>query len=423
MVGLIQAIIIPCLLLMCSGLLIAKLRARRDEELVDDYQPTVAVVTPVYNEGAGIRRTIRSVLAQDYPSDKLELIVVDDRSTDDTYEHAVDEARGRARVRVLRNEINQGKRSSINRAVQESLSEIIVSVDSDVELEPDAVRQLIRRFARPRIAAVGGRVDIRNRQANWLTRMQAAKYFYGYHVLKGLERSFRSVMCLSGCLTAYRRSVLLELSPILENRNILGVPIKYGEDRFLTRQIVKAGYETTMTMDARCRTDAPATLSSYFAQQLRWRRSNIVDYFGGISHVWHMHPVVAVHYYSLFLLFLAYPVLMVLALANQSFGPFMLVHLCLFAVLGVTYRFKTRWLPSSQRVSAASLLPMAVIMPVSYAILTPLALLTLDSRKWETRGHEVPDEPTAFEASVRHAPMPVSVSVLHPSEPPRSGIG
>ena len=68
-------------------------------------------------------------------------------------------------------------------------------------------------------------------------------------------------MCLSGCLTAYRRHVLIELEPILENRNILGVPIKYGEDRFLTHQIVKAGYRTRMTMDAICFTKAPTTLT------------------------------------------------------------------------------------------------------------------------------------------------------------------
>jgi cellulose synthase/poly-beta-1,6-N-acetylglucosamine synthase-like glycosyltransferase len=222
--------------------------------------------------------------------------------------------------------------------------------------------------------------------------MQTAKYFFGYQVLKSLERAFRSVMCLSGCLTAYRRAVLVELAPILESRNILGVPIKYGEDRFLTRQIVKAGYETTMTMDAVCRTDAPTTMYGYFAQQLRWRRSNIVDYFGGLSHVWKIHPVVAIHYYSLFLLFLAYPVLLGYSLATGKFWPLMTLHLAGMAVLGVIYRVMTRKLPPEQRVSAAAILPMALVMPVTYAILTPLALLTLDSRAWETRGHEASEE-------------------------------
>src|SRR5690606_31046647 len=112
---------------------------------------------------------------------------------------------------------------------------------------------------------------------------QTIKYHYGYFYLKNLERAFQCVMCLSGCLTAYRRHVLVELEPILEDRNLLGIPIKYGEDRFLTRQIVKAGYRTVCTLDAQCWTVAPPTISKYFAQQLRWRRSNLVDFFGGIS--------------------------------------------------------------------------------------------------------------------------------------------
>ncbi|MCA9677063.1 MAG: glycosyltransferase [Kofleriaceae bacterium] len=409
MTSLLQAVIIPIVLLLTAGRLATwLLRSRREDDPGTDATPTVTVVTPMFNEGASIRRTIRSILAQDYPADRLRLIVVDDCSTDDSYDHAIDEARGDARVRVLRNEINQGKRASINRAVRETDSEIIVSVDSDVELEPDAIRHLLRRFTSPRIAAVGGRVDIRNKRVNWLTRMQAAKYYYDYHVLKTLEREFASVMCLSGCLTAYRRHVLVELSPILETRNILGVPIKYGEDRFLTRQIVKAGYQTTMTMDAVCRTDASEGLSTYFAQQLRWRRSNIVDYIGGLSHVWKIHPVVAVHFYSLFLMVLAYPVLVVYSLFSGHFWPLMVGHLWVVAMLGVGYRVMTRKLPAHQRVSAAAMLPMALVAPVTYAILTPLALLTLDSRAWETRGHQAP----ADEAAEAPAPAPALQPVL-----------
>ncbi len=310
-------------LVVFAGPVMARLlRGRTEEEVADDYEPFVTVITPMFNEGEGIRRTIRSILAQNYPEDKLSVIVVDDCSTDDSYAHAADETRQSPRARVLRNIVNVGKRHSIKRAVREATSEIVVSVDSDVILDPDAVRNLVRRFTSPKIAAVGGRVDILNRE-NWLTRMQAVEYYFGYQFLKGLERAFRAVMCLSGCLTAYRRSVLLELEPLLERRNILGVAIKYGEDRFLTRQIIKAGYETTMTLDAVCRTTAPSGLQSYFAQQLRWRRSNIVDYVGGMSHVWRLHSVVAVHYYSVFALILAYPVLLLQSLVTGTFWTLM----------------------------------------------------------------------------------------------------
>jgi cellulose synthase/poly-beta-1,6-N-acetylglucosamine synthase-like glycosyltransferase len=385
-------------LVVFAGPILARLfRGNAESDVADDYEPTVTVVTPMFNEGEGIRRTIRSILAQNYPSAKLSIIIVDDCSTDESYQHAVDELRHSTRAVVLRNKVNLGKRCSINRAVRKSASEIIVSVDSDVILDPDAVRNLVRRFTSPRIAAVGGRVDILNRE-NWLTRMQAVEYYFGYQFLKGLERAFRAVMCLSGCLTAYRRSVLLELEPLLERRNILGVAIKYGEDRFLTRQIIKAGHQTTMTLDAVCRTAAPSSLGAYFAQQLRWRRSNIVDYVGGMSHVWRLHSVVAVHYYSVFALILAYPVLLLHSLVTGTFWTLMTVHVVWAAGLGLVYRTQVRKLPADRRVSAVDALPLAIVLPVSYAVMTLLALLTLDSAKWETRGHSVPDANPSPEA-------------------------
>ena len=151
--------------------------------------------------------------------------------------------------------------------------------------------------------------------------MQVVKYWYAYYVMRSIEREFQRVMSLSGCLAAYRRSVLVELAPVLEGRAILGVPIKYGEDRFLTRQIVKAGYLTTVTLDARCRTFVPTTLVAYFSQQLRWRRSNVVDYSGGCGHVWRLNPLLAINYFSMALVLVVYPIGVYRALAVHKFLP------------------------------------------------------------------------------------------------------
>ena len=368
-----------------------------DEEVDDSYQPLVEVVVPMFNEGEGIRDTIASLIGQTYPAHKLKITVADDCSTDDSYHQAVAAAAGKRNVRVQRMPRNMGKRRAINRVVRKSRAEIIVSVDSDVVVDRDAIRQLVRRFVSPRIAAVGGRVDIRNKHQNWLTRMQTIKYFFGYSFLKSRERSYRSVLCLSGCLTAYRRSVLLELERLLENRSVLGVPIKYGEDRFLTRQIVKAGYQTTMTHDAVCKTYAPATLDAYFAQQLRWRRSNIIDYVSGLSHVWKLHPVVAIQYFTLFSLLLAYPVLVLDLLRTGTIFKVLTIHCTIMAACGFYYRWHVRHLPAEEKVSAVSLAPIAAVITVTYGILTIVALFTLDCGKWETRRHEAADEEPALE--------------------------
>ena len=371
-----------------AGVSLKLLRRKVFDEVDHSFEPTVTVVVPMFNEGVAIKDTLDSLLRLRYPAGKLDIVVIDDCSTDDSYEHACAVARtSGGRLKVLRNPHNLGKRRSINRAVRRSRSEIIVSVDSDVTVSPDAVRHMVARFTRPDIAAVGGWVDVRNKYDNWLTRMQTVKYFLSYHFLKNIEWAFQRVMCLSGCLTAYRREVLVELEPVLENRAICGVPIKYGEDRFLTRQIIKAGYRTTMTLDAVCWTEAPTKLMDYFSQQLRWRRSNIVDYVGGMTHVWRLNPIIAVHYFTLFLMVIFYPALLASAILGGHLFPMLTRQVLLAVVFGMGYWWKARNMPMD-RVSPLALIPLALILPVIYALLTPLALFTLDSGSWETRHHQ-----------------------------------
>ncbi len=372
-----------------AGIILRLAKSKTWDTTRDDYEPTVTAIIPMFNEGAAIQETLQSIVDSDYPAAKLRIICVDDCSTDDSYEQAQAIARtSGGRLRIIRNRVNLGKRRSIIRAVREAECEVIVSVDSDVVIDTDAIRQLVRRFTDPRIAAVGGWVDVRNKQQNWLTRMQVVKYWYSYFFMKNLEWGFRRVMCLSGCLTAYKRDVLIELEPVLEQRTVLGVPIKYGEDRFLTRQIVKAGYLTTMTLDARCRTFVPDTLNGYFSQQLRWRRSNIIDYAGGFSHVWRLNPVLAIHFFSLFALLLVYPVAVVRGIMAGKFFGAMVLHLAVVALLGMVYRWRTRKMPKEERVGVLAFTPLTLLMPVTYALLTPLALFTLDTGSWETRNHE-----------------------------------
>jgi N-acetylglucosaminyltransferase len=376
------------------GFYITILRGKKLDETRDDYEPTITVVIPLYNEGPSIYDTIKSLVLLDYPQKKLDITVVDDCSTDDSYVHACRAAKEWPNVRVLRNPYNMGKRKGINHAVRESTAEIIVSVDSDVIVHRRALRELVRRFVSPDIAAVGGRIHVSNPNENWLTKLQTIKYYFGQEHLKNLERGTRSVLCLSGCLTAYRRSVLIELEPILENRNLLGVPIKYGEDRYLTHLIVKRGYRTVLTMKAMCFTKAVTNLRSYFSQQLRWKRSNIVDFIVYAPSSWKMHPLVCLQYLSMLLLVLIYPFIIWTHLEQHQFFELAMFHVEVIAAFSIIYYLSpsVRQLPPWLRVHPLAFLPMAVLMPVAYLLLTPLGLFTLDSSSWETRGH--PGSPT-----------------------------
>ncbi|MBA3503751.1 MAG: glycosyltransferase, partial [Deltaproteobacteria bacterium] len=130
-----------------GGVILRRIRGEQFDETRDDYEPTVTAVIPMFNEGAAIKETLQSLLDANYPSTKLKVICIDDCSTDDSYEHAREVAKkSGGRLKVLRNRTNLGKRRSIIRAVRETDSEIIVSVDSDVVVDPQAIRQLTRRF-------------------------------------------------------------------------------------------------------------------------------------------------------------------------------------------------------------------------------------------------------------------------------------
>ncbi len=355
----------------------------------NDDSPEVTVIIPLYNEGKSIFDTLVALSAQDYPHKRLSIVVVDDCSTDDSHEWAERAAQLDPRITVHRNVRNVGKRIGIARAVAGTKSEFIVSGDSDVYVYPDAIRLLITNFESEKMAAVGGCVYIGNPHVNWLTKMQAIKYFFGYQFLKNIESNFDQVLCLSGCLTAYRREVLIELEPILMNRNLFGIPIKYGEDRFLTRQIVKAGYQTKLSPNAVCTTKAMTTLKSYFAQQLRWRRSNVVDFLGGLTHAFGYNPVVGIHYMTLNVLLILYPFILWYQAFMGELWSSLPLHLGVLGIFAVVYEVASRRLPRNLRVHPVHFLWMAVIMPVTYMVLSILAMFTLDSGSWETRNHHI----------------------------------
>jgi cellulose synthase/poly-beta-1,6-N-acetylglucosamine synthase-like glycosyltransferase len=348
--------------------------------------PTVAIIIPVYNEGPTILKTAASFDALDYPRDRLKVVFVDDVSTDGTYDHLLTVAKTYPWMKVIRNEKNVGKRLGIKSAVLVTHSDLIMSVDSDVIVDTNVVRVLVRHMYTTGVDGVGGCVFVSNADENWLTRMQAVKYWIGYHFLKNLENAFSHVMCLSGCLTLYRRSALIAVDHDVERRTFMGDEVKYGEDRFLTRKLVERGYKTRLCFQARCFTKAPATIPNYLSQQLRWRRSNIVDFLTAIPYLSKFHPMVLVHYSSMALLLLFYPMTLVTHVIRLGFVIPMILHALLVTVFALAFELNKHKLPPMARTSGIWFLSMAFIFPVMYITMTPLAIATLGTTSWETRG-------------------------------------
>jgi cellulose synthase/poly-beta-1,6-N-acetylglucosamine synthase-like glycosyltransferase len=347
--------------------------------------PTVTIVVPVYNEGSHVLQTARSFNNLVYPKDKLSVVFVDDCSTDDTYSHLLEAERLYPWMKVTQNPHNMGKRLGIKRAVLSAHTDLVMSVDSDVIVDRDALHELVRHLYTSGVDAVGGCVYVSNADENWLTRMQAVKYWIGYQFLKNVENNFSHIMCLSGCLTLYRRSALLAVDEDVEHRTFLGDDVKYGEDRFLTRKLVERGYKTRLCFSARCFTKAPATLPNYMSQQLRWRRSNLIDFLTAIPHLMKFHPAVLVHYSSMAMLLMFYPLTLASQFARLGFMLPMIEHALLVTTFAFAYELNRHKLPTIAQTSGFWFMSMAFVFPVMYITMTPVALATLGTTSWETR--------------------------------------
>ena len=173
-----------------------------------DYTPGVTIIIPCFNEEEWIERTILSCINQDYPIDKLEVIVVDDCSNDKSVEkikEIIDKLSNEAerfdtkyRLKYFVQEENLGKRDALSRGVKEAKHDLVVFVDSDSFLDPFAIRNLVQPFKTLKWEVYLGRTDVANTYTNVLTKMQSVRYYIAFRIMKAAEAYFDAVTCLSG---------------------------------------------------------------------------------------------------------------------------------------------------------------------------------------------------------------------------------
>lgn len=356
------------------------------------YQPTVSVLMPCFNEGKTVYETIESISKSNYLSDKFEVIAQDDCSVDDSYAWMLKAQRdfSNIRIRIGRNSVNSGKARTVCNALHHSTAEVIISIDSDCIFHPDAIRELTACFAEQGIGSVGGRVGVRNPNDGIITAIQAVIYYSAFQLYKIPENWTRSICCISGCLFAIRRDLLLLIEPAIRARNWFGIPVNQGEDRFLTHQTLLRGYGTYINNDALCWTTVPNTLSVLFKQQLRWRRSIIRDFFYTLhtlpQHVWKLHPNTV---FTLVLTPLGAIVALLVVVTMLSSDPLAWAGpLPLVVALGIGAVLT--WIMKRYSAREAIAHPLAFGAYVAWSIvssllLTPLALCTMDSADWGTR--------------------------------------
>lgn len=243
-----------------------KVEQQREAVDVEEW-PALSVLVPAYDEEGYVGACIDALLDVDYPREKLEVIVIDDGSTDGTFA----EARRHAteRVTVLRKE-NGGKHSALNHGLGAATADRIVTIDADSLIAADALRDLMGRFeAHPDAGAVAGNVKVANR-GSLVTDLQALEYIIGINTFRRAFDLLGVVTVVPGCLGVFRRDVLERIGGYEADT--------LTEDFDATIRILKRG-EQVRHSDALVYTEVPDTWGDLYRQRLRWFRGNLQTVF------------------------------------------------------------------------------------------------------------------------------------------------
>lgn len=243
----------------------------------DERLPTATVIVPAYNEGAQVQATLISLMCSDYPREKLQVIAVDDGSRDDTWmwmQRAAEQLGGQ--IELIHCRVNRGKRHALYEGFLRAKGEIVVTVDSDSEVLPNTLRNLISPLVvDPRVGAVAGNIRVLNHGDGPLANMLDLTFTHAFEFMRASESEVGAVMCCPGALSAYRRALIDEFRDAWIEQTFLGAPAAIGEDRSMTNHVLRRGHHVRFQSNAIVLTEVPTNTPQLARMFLRWARSNV----------------------------------------------------------------------------------------------------------------------------------------------------
>jgi cellulose synthase/poly-beta-1,6-N-acetylglucosamine synthase-like glycosyltransferase/peptidoglycan/xylan/chitin deacetylase (PgdA/CDA1 family)/spore germination protein YaaH len=257
----------------CRAVLLAALAIRsnlpRNRAVPPPIDPDrfVSVLIPAFNEERVIEESVRRVLASECVG--IEVIVIDDGSTDGTSAVVANAFSGDPRVQLLTLE-NGGKARALNQGLKLAKGEVIVALDADTQFEPMTIARLSRWFSDPEIGAVAGNAKVGNR-INLVTRWQAVEYVTAQNLERRALDRFDAITVVPGAVGAWRRAALDMVGDYPHDT--------LAEDQDLTIAIQRKGWLVEYDVDAVAWTEAPETFGALAKQRFRWA-------FGTLQCLW-----------------------------------------------------------------------------------------------------------------------------------------
>jgi hyaluronan synthase len=351
--------------------------------------PPLTVIIPAYNEGAMVRKSIESAMQASYPRDRLEVVVVDDGSTDDTWFHIKQAAaQYPGQIVTQRLPVNCGKREALATGFKIARGEVLVTLDSDSVIETGSLLAIAGPFRDARVGAVAGKVKVYNRRQGIIPRMLHVRYILSFDMLRASESGYGTVYCCPGALTGYRASVVQQVVKRWVEQTFLGTPCTVGEDRSLTNLILSRGYDTVYQRSAIVHTLTPITYSKLCRMLLRWDRSYVREELLFLGIVW-KRPVASliISIFDRLITNLRYPVhyaCLVLLVLTMPQHPLSLMRMMI--VIGLISALNSLYYLRSERSPDF----FYAILYAYYSLfglfwIFPFAVVTVRSRGWLTR--------------------------------------
>jgi hyaluronan synthase/N-acetylglucosaminyltransferase len=365
---------------------LASIRRARRAESAPAFTPSVDVIVPVYNESVeDLDACLASLAGQRYGGE-LRFYVVDDGSPNrDELLPLYARYRQDPRFVVVLAAENGGKRHAQDLALDRGRGEIVVTIDSDTQIDPDGVRVIVRPFVESHVGAVTGDVGVANATENLLTRLIGMRYWIAFNQERAAQGMFSSVLCCSGPFAAYRRVTLEAIWPSYVSQTFRGIACTYGDDRHLTNLVLSQGLEALYEPLAHAITTAPTTLRGYLKQQLRWNKSFYRELLWTLpflaSRSWYLTFEVVVQTILPFLLMLA---ILAAAISAIFIDPRYLVRyaiaVAVMAVIRCTYAIARTRDPRFFLFVLYGFLHAGLLVPVRIRALT-----SLTDTSWGTR--------------------------------------
>lgn len=229
-----------------------------------DFRPRVSVVIASYNGAGSIKETIASINCQSYAAH--EVIIVDDGSSDQTSEILKSAVGDKTITMALFHARRCGKSASINHAARFATGELILNLDDDTVMAPDAIEQMISVFIDTNTAIASGALNVRNTGASLVTSLQTIEYQLSIVGGRSFLDLFGAMPCCSGAFSMYRRHFFMDAG---------GLNPGPGEDLEITLRARHFGYDVHFVETARASILVPDTLPKLLQQRLRWDRDEL----------------------------------------------------------------------------------------------------------------------------------------------------